>query len=131
MFSIQKMVEGALRSHPDWLLIAESRGAEFKEVLRSVKTGHPIITTLHSDRLDHVYDRMVSMLLIEESITHLDQLFTDVKKAFPVLIQLVSVETQKGIHRQIDQVSIVVQGQRHLFNSTVTNEKILEVMNVW
>lgn len=130
-FSIQKMVEGALRSHPDWLLIAESRGAEFKEVLRSVKTGHPIITTLHSDRLDHVYDRMVSMLLIEESFTHVEQLFRDVKRAFPVLIQLVTLETNTGLLRRIDQVSIMVQGQLQIFKSTVTKERILEVMNTW
>jgi len=131
MFSIQTMVEGALRSHPDWLLIAESRGAEFKEVLRSVKTGHPIITTLHSDRLDHVYDRMVSMLLIEESLTHLEQLFTDVKRAFPVLIQLVTLETDTGLLRRIDQVSIMVQGQLRIFNANVNPAMIQEVMNAW
>jgi pilus assembly protein CpaF len=131
MYSIQKMVEGALRSHPDWLMIAESRGAEFKEVLRSVKTGHPIITTLHSDRLDHVYERMVSMLLIDESISHADQLKVEVKTAFPVLVQLVTHEIDGAIHRLIEQVSINHHGIVHLLNKDVELGVIEKVIESW
>ncbi len=131
MYSIQKMVEGALRSHPDWLVIAESRGAEFKEVLRSVKTGHPIITTLHSDRLNHIYDRMVSMLLIDESMSHADQLKGEVKEAFPVLVQLVSSEADGGINRLIDQVSIIHHGVVHILNHDVDGQTVSKVIESW
>jgi len=131
MYSIQKMVEGALRSHPDWLVIAESRGSEFKEVLRSVKTGHPIITTLHSDRLDHIYERMVSMLLIDESMSHADQFKVDVKEAFPVLVQLVSNEFEGGIQRVIDQVSIIHQGVVHILHHDVDVKTVSKVIESW
>ena len=129
--SIQKMVEGALRSHPDWLLIAESRGAEFKEVLRSVKTGHPIITTLHSGRLDHVYERMVSMLLIDESISHADQLKAEVNQAFPVLIQLVSQQVDGVIYREIEEVSIIHHGIVHVFKKNVDLNNVNKVIQSW
>jgi pilus assembly protein CpaF len=131
MFSIQRMVEGALRSHPDWLLIAESRGVEFKEVLRSVKTGHPIITTLHSDRLDHIYERMVSMLLIDESISHADQLKVEVNHAFPVLVQLVSNPLDGGIHRMINEVSITHGGVVYVLNKNVDLDTVNMVIQSW
>jgi pilus assembly protein CpaF len=131
MYSIQTMVEGALRSHPDWLVIAESRGAEFKQVLRSVKTGHPIITTLHSDRIDRIYERMVSMLLIDESMSHAEQLKSEVIQAFPVLVQLVSHELDGGIHRLIDQVSITHHDTVHRLNKDVDVNTISKVIQSW
>lgn len=131
MYSIQTMVEAALRSHPDWLVIAESRGAEFKQVLRSVKTGHPIITTLHSDRVDHIYERMVSMLLIDESMSHSDQLKVEVIQAFPVLVQLVSNELNGGIFRLIDQVSITHHDVVHILNKDVDVNTINKVIQSW
>lgn len=131
MYSIQTMVEAALRSHPDWLVIAESRGAEFKQVLRSVKTGHPIITTLHSDRVDHIYERMVSMLLIDESMSHSDQLKVEVNQAFPVLVQLVSNELNGGIFRLIDQVSITHHDVVHILNKDVDVNTINKVIQSW
>lgn len=131
MYSIQTMVEAALRSHPDWLVIAESRGAEFKQVLRSVKTGHPIITTLHSDRVDHIYERMVSMLLIDESMSHSDQLKVEVIQAFPVLVQLVSNDLNGGIFRLIDQVSITHHDVVHILNKDVDVNTINKVIQSW
>lgn len=131
MYSIQTMVEAALRSHPDWLVIAESRGAEFKQVLRSVKTGHPIITTLHSDRVDHIYERMVSMLLIDESMSHSDQLKVEVNQAFPVLVQLVSNDLNGGIFRLIDQVLITHHDVVHILNKDVDVNTINKMIQSW
>jgi pilus assembly protein CpaF len=131
MYSIQKMVEGALRSHPDWLVIAESRGAEFKEVLRSVKTGHPIITTLHSDRLEHIYERMVSMLLIDESMSHADQCNVEVNHAFPVLVQLITYEVEGAIIRCIEQVSIHRDGIHYVINKDDGLDVVEKVIAAW
>jgi pilus assembly protein CpaF len=130
-YSIQKLIEGALRSHPDWLLIAESRGEEFKEVLRSVKTGHPIITTLHSDAIQHIYDRMVSMLLIGESMSHAGPLYQEVKTFFPVLIHLQTHGDQEKVIRSIEGVTI--QRPHHMIelNANITLADIEEVIKRW
>jgi type IV secretory pathway ATPase VirB11/archaellum biosynthesis ATPase len=96
-----------------------------------VKTGHPIITTLHSDRLDHIYERMVSMLLIDESMSHADQFKVDVKEVFPVLVQLVSNEFEGGIQRVIDQVSIIHQGVVHILNHDVDDKIVNKVIESW
>ena len=44
----QTLIRNALRSNPDWLIVAESRGEEVYDVITSAMTGHPIITTIHS-----------------------------------------------------------------------------------
>lgn len=128
---MQMMVTGALRSHPDWLIIAESRGKEFKDILRSVKTGHPIITTMHSDHLDHMYDRMVSMLLIDESVSLTPVLFAEVKQAFPVLIYVSAHASPQGIQRRIDAVSLVYQGHHWSFDATTNLATIEAVIQQW
>ena len=62
--SIQQLVKNALRSNPDWLIIAESRGEEMLDVLNSSLTGHPIITTIHSLDIQSMPLRMARMALM-------------------------------------------------------------------
>ena len=62
--SIQNLVRNALRSNPDWLLVAESRGEEMVDVLNSAKTGHPIITTIHAFDIDSVPSRIAGMVMM-------------------------------------------------------------------
>lgn len=131
MQDFQRMITGALRSHPDWLLIAESRGEEFKEVLRSVKTGHPIITTLHSDHIDHIYSRMISMLLIGESISHHAHLLTEVKQAFPILIQLESLMHETGVERKIKEVQIHHRGQIFRLDDAMNEKVFMHLIQSW
>lgn len=127
----QRMITGALRSHPDWLLIAEARGEEFKEVLRSVKTGHPIITTLHSDDIDNIYARMISMLLIGESLSLQAQLKDEVRQSFPVLVQLEAWMSDTGIQRMIQFVQIYHHGQAIRFQKDVSEVDINRFIQSW
>jgi type IV secretory pathway ATPase VirB11/archaellum biosynthesis ATPase len=114
---MHSMIEGALRSNPDWLIVAEARGQEFKYVLQAAKTGHPIVTTLHSDHIEGIYPRMVSMLRMGEVAYGDDHLLAEVKTVFPVLIQVgLSVEEGKII-RQIDSVSLRIQQTWMTFTS--------------
>jgi pilus assembly protein CpaF len=103
---MQKMIEGALRSNPDWLIVAEARGQEFKYVLQAAKTGHPIITTLHSDHLEGIYSRMVSMLSQENAHYVNAALKEEIKSVFPVLIQLRQRMEAGIINRTIDAIGL-------------------------
>lgn len=60
--TIQELIKNALRSNPDWLVIAESRGAEMNDVLNSIMTGHPIVTTLHAKNLEDIPNRICRMV---------------------------------------------------------------------
>lgn len=76
--SIQNLVRNALRSNPDWLIVAESRGKEMIEVLNSSLTGHPIITTIHAFDINSMPIRMTRMVMMNEQKTSFDDIYNDI-----------------------------------------------------
>ena len=76
--SIQSLVRTALRSNPDWLIVAESRGKEMLEVLNSSLTGHPIITTLHALDIESMPFRMVRMVMMNEQKMDFNDVYQDI-----------------------------------------------------
>lgn len=76
--SIQNLVRNALRSNPDWLIVAESRGKEMLEVLNSSLTGHPIITTLHAFDINSMPTRMARMVMMNDQKSDFEDIFNDI-----------------------------------------------------
>ena len=76
--SIQNLVKNALRSNPDWLIVAESRGKEMLEVLNSALTGHPIITTIHAFDISSMPTRMTRMVMMGDQRTAFNDIFSDI-----------------------------------------------------
>ena len=76
--SIQNLVKNALRSNPDWLIVAESRGKEMLEVLNSALTGHPIITTIHAFDIFSMPNRMTRMVMMGDQRTSFDDIYSDI-----------------------------------------------------
>ena len=76
--SIQSLVRTALRSNPDWLIVAESRGQEMIDVLNSSLTGHPIITTLHAFDVESIPYRMVRMVMMNEQKMDFNDVYQDI-----------------------------------------------------
>lgn len=100
--SINFLVRNALRSNPDWLIVAESRGAEMLDVLNSSMTGHPIITTIHAQNINSMLTRIASMVMMADKrpslkdvkfdvFTHLQTfVFTKKKEVFGTVCRYVS-----------------------------------------
>ena len=76
--SIQNLVKNALRSNPDWLIVAESRGKEMLEVLNSALTGHPIITTIHAFDISSMPTRMTRMVMMGDQRTSFNDIYSDI-----------------------------------------------------
>ena len=76
--SIQSLVRSALRSNPDWLIVAESRGKEMLDVLNSSLTGHPIVTTIHAFDINSMPIRMARMVMMNDQKTAFDDIFSDI-----------------------------------------------------
>lgn len=91
--SFSELIRNALRSNPDWLIIAESRGKEMLDILNSAMTGHPVITTLHSQDVFSVPSRMTRMALMSDEHLRYDEVFHDIVFHFPFVIFL---EKTKG-----------------------------------
>ena len=105
--SIAKLVRNALRSNPDWLIIAESRGEEMREVLNSALTGHPIITTLHAKSIDTMSSRIVSMVMMSDKKTSYRDVKNDVFSHFKVYIFLTKKEEGGMIVRYINEIAFL------------------------
>ena len=104
--SLQELVKNALRSNPDWLIVAESRGKEMIEVLNSAMTGHPILTTIHAFDINSMPTRIARMVMMNEQSQNFDVLLTDIFYNFRFYIYLKREIDDKGhVRRYIDEVA--------------------------
>lgn len=104
--TIQELVKNALRSNPDWLIVAESRGKEMIEVLNSAMTGHPIITTVHAYDIASMPTRIARMVMMNEQNQNFDVLLNDIYYNFRFYIYLKREIDKNGfVNRYIDEVA--------------------------
>jgi pilus assembly protein CpaF len=59
--SLDDLVRQALRMRPDRICIGEVRGQELVPMLQALNTGHRGATTLHSNSLEQVPERLLSI----------------------------------------------------------------------
>lgn len=86
--SIQQLVKNALRSNPDWLIVAESRGNEMNEILNSAMTGHPIITTLHALNIESMPYRAARMIMMNDKKSEYSEILNDISRHFQIYVYL-------------------------------------------
>ena len=104
--TIQELVKNALRSNPDWLIVAESRGKEMIEVLNSAMTGHPIITTIHAYDINSMPTRIARMVLMNEQSQNFDVLLSDIYYNFRFYVYLKRDFDEQGyVNRYISEVA--------------------------
>ena len=113
--SIQALVRNALRSNPDWLIVAESRGAEMIEVLNSAMTGHPIITTLHALDAKSMPSRIGRMVLMNDKKMDFESVMQDIYYHFRFYIYLKKEFKNNGnVERYIsDIIQLDEYGKAH------------------
>lgn len=105
--SFSELIRNALRNNPDWLVIAESRGKEMNEVFSSVLTGHPIITTLHSEDVLSIPHRIAKMVEMSDSSQPFNDIVSDVLKHIPCYIFLNHRLSKNGeVIRYIESIAI-------------------------
>ena len=105
--SFQMLIRNALRSNPDWLVIAESRGKEMNDTLNSVLTGHPIITTLHADDIYSIPDRITRMVEMSDSTQRYDDIYHDVMKHMKGYVFLKKRINNRGnVIRYISEIAL-------------------------
>lgn len=52
------LVEAALRSRPDYIVVGEVRGEEARMVFQAAQTGHPVLTTFHAPNIVSMVQRL-------------------------------------------------------------------------
>ena len=76
--NVQSLVRNALRSNPDWLIVAEARGEEMLDVLNSALTGHPILTTIHALDIESIPLRMTRLVMMGDKKSNYEDIYNDV-----------------------------------------------------
>ena len=140
--SIENLVRNALRSNPDWLIVAESRGKEMLDVLNSSLTGHPIITTLHAFDIDSMPTRMVRMVMMNEQKMNYRDVHADIAYHLRFYIYLKRKYASHGLVQRYISSIAYFNGRKMetLYGSDGTNKeygllseeaiKLLDLSNV-
>lgn len=102
-FTYASAIKSSLRLNPKWIMLSESRGAEVKYLLESWSTGVCGMTTLHTDDVRNIPDRILSML---ENRVDADRLENDIYESVDVGILIRKKKSTRGdVYRYIDQIS--------------------------
>lgn len=67
IFDYSRSIIASLKQNPNWLMIAETRGKEVKNLLQGFTTGVKGITTLHTDDVRKIPKRIINM--VDDSVT--------------------------------------------------------------
>ena len=103
--SMEELIRNALRSNPDWLVVAEARGKEMSEVLTSVMTGHPIISTVHAYSLEAIPKRVCRMIMKADPSEKYKYIFDDVYEHIKIYVYLNRKFGEDGkVHRFIESI---------------------------
>lgn len=101
--SFSSLIRTALRNNPDYILVAEVRGDEMHDALRSAMSGHPIITTLHARDLESVPARMARMAQIDPKMS-LKELIEDIYHHFDIVVYLSKAMVAGSIERRVEKI---------------------------
>ncbi len=123
--SISDLVSVALRNNPDWLIIAETRDEEIVNVLNSTMTGHPIITTLHSEDAYSIPEKMSMLIMMNDKKFDYENVLRDIYYHFPLYIEVERCQKNGRVFRYISSiVEVNKQGERNLLYEKKNHKNI-------
>jgi pilus assembly protein CpaF len=101
-FDYAQAIKSSLRLNPKWIMLSEARSKEVRYLLESWSTGVRGMTTLHTDDVRNVPDRILSML---ETRLDADRMENDIYQALDVGLLIRKRTLSDGkISRYIDQM---------------------------
>lgn len=110
-FTYPDAIIASLKQNPKWIMIAETRGEEVKNLIQSFSTGVNGITTLHTDDVKKIPSRIVNMA--NDSLTE-SRMSDNVYDYVDVGILISMKPNENGvIQRYIDQVAFFGRDENH------------------
>ena len=101
IFTTEMAIRNALRTNTKWMLIAEARGREIFTILEGASTGCLAWSTIHTNHVWEIPDRIVQMAGGDADKEALEN---TVYAFFNVGIKVAKEVTDTGIHRKIDEI---------------------------
>ena len=76
------------------------------DVLNSVITGHPVISTIHAKDIESIPSRITRMVEMSDSTQKYDDIYQDVLSHFPCYILLEKrIDRRGNVHRYIKEIA--------------------------
>ena len=106
-FGYADAIKSSLRLNPKWIMLSEARSKEVKYLLESWSTGVRGMTTLHTDDVRNIPDRILNML---ENRLDADRTENDIYQALDVGILIRKGRKENGAsYRYIDQMCFFIR----------------------
>ena len=107
VFGYDKAIKACLRQNPQWIMLSEARSTEVKYLLECWSTGVSGFTTIHTDDVRKIPDRILNMLGSQQDAERLEN---DVYNFVDVGILLrKKTDFQGMVYRYVDQVCFFVR----------------------
>lgn len=124
-FPYTKAIKSSLRQNPQWVLLSEARSVEVKYLLECFSTGLHGLTTIHTDDVKKIPDRVQNMMQDSYAASRLEN---DVYSFINVGIMIRrKVNERHEIKRYIDQVCFFDrEGNQNRIVQIVADGEIIE-----
>lgn len=103
-FDYSKAIKACLRQNPSWIMLSEARSVEVKYLLEALSTGSHCLTTIHTDDVRKVPDRIQNMMKDSFAASRMEN---DIYSFIDVAVLLNKKISHAGeIKRYIEQVCL-------------------------
>ena len=101
----EMLLDMALRFNPGLICIGEMRSAEAYAAQEAARTGHTVLTTIHSNSCEATYRRMCSLCKRKYDIGD-ETLMSFVTEAFPIIVYMKQLENKQRRIMEIAECEI-------------------------
>ena len=121
-----KLLDMALRVKPEIISVGAIRISEAYTAQESARTGHTVLTTIHSNSCESTYSRMRTLCKRKYDMD--DEVLMDlVTEAFPIIVFAKQLENKKRRLMEIMECEITKEGERKfnpLFRYEITENRM-------
>lgn len=123
----EDLLDIALRFHPDYIVVGEMRSEEADAAQEAARTGHTVITTIHSNSCESTWRRMVTLCKRKYPNDSDNMILNLVTEAFPIVVYAKRLENKQRRIMEIMECEIKPDGERvyhSLYRYRITENRI-------
>ena len=120
------LLDMALRFHPDVICVGEMRSAEAYTAQEAARTGHAVLSTVHSNSCEATWRRIVTLCKRKYDMAD-DTLMDLVSEAFPIVVFAKQLENKERKLMEIMECEILPDGTRRyntLYRYNITENRL-------
>lgn len=120
------LLDMALRFNPEYICVGEMRSVEAYAAQEAARTGHTVLTTIHSNSCEATWRRMVTLCKRKYDMAD-DTLMGLVTEAFPIVVFAKQLEDKKRRIMEVMECEIQPDGTRNyrtLYRFNITENRV-------